>query len=153
MSCVRTKLCGHAGTMPNFRPGCWKGRARGIRTPVRWPTWSQPCSIGACRILPCRFWAVITGNMGSPGLGSLLQLTQTGRGGQIGTWSITQRKRFGKKTIRDVRPSRKRCYNEDPNSHLYASHTVQFDRALAERGCTTDPWGTQAPQREQCQGP
>jgi hypothetical protein len=68
-------------------------------------------------------------------------------------WSITQRKRFGKKTIRDVRPSRKRCYNEDPNSHLYASHTVQFDRALAERGCTTDPWGTHAPQREQCQGP
>jgi hypothetical protein len=42
---------------------------------------------------------------------------------------------------------------EDPNSHLYPSHTVQFDGALAERGCSTDPWGTQAPQREQCQGP
>jgi hypothetical protein len=67
--------------------------------------------------------------------------------------SITQRKRFWQETIKDVRPSRKRCYNEDPSSHLYASHTVQFDRALAERGCTTDPWGTQAPQREQCQGP
>jgi hypothetical protein len=23
--------------------------------------------------------------------------------------------------------------------HLYPAHTVQFDRALAERGCTADP--------------
>jgi hypothetical protein len=59
----------------------------------------------------------------------LLCFTQTaGEDATKSICSITQRKRFWKETIKDVRTSRKRCYNEDPSSHLYASHTVRFDR-------------------------